>query len=269
MFEQALHSLAISDLQLSYQQTADRRKKAFVEYKNESHCFGLIGGLGVGATVLYYEAITKACAARCTVPRMTIAHANASTALEHVQAGRINGLADYLAGFARELQRAGATLAAIPAITPHICRAELKARIELPLVDILDVTARHIRERKLSRIALFGTKFTIDSHLFGVLEAVDIVRPKEIEVEEIHRAYLELAQKGRCSPGDEARLREIAATLCRRDSVEAIVLAGTDLNLVFNESNAGFPAIDCAAAHIAAIVEQMCTGSDSGGSIMV
>jgi len=111
---------------------------------------------------------------------------------------------------------------------------------------------------------LFGTKFTIASRLFGALDGVDIVTPQDAEVEEIHRIYLELAQKGRCSPGDEGRLREIAATLCRRDGVEAIVLAGTDLNLIFNEANAGFPAIDCAAAHIAAIVEEMCPGSDPG-----
>ena len=35
------------------------------------------------------------------------------------------------------------------------------------------------------------------------------------------------------------------------------MLAGTDLNLVFNETNTGFPAVDCAVAHIAAIVEEM------------
>jgi aspartate racemase len=45
--------------------------------------------------------------------------------------------------------------------------------------------------------------------------------------------------------------------LCRRDGVGAIVLAGTDLNLVFNETNAGFPAVDCLAAHIEAIVAEM------------
>jgi aspartate racemase len=55
-----------------------------------------------------------------------------------------------------------------------------------------------------------------------------------------------------------ARLRAIAAALCARDGVEAIVLAGTDLNLVFDETSAGFPAVDCAAAHVAAIVEEMC-----------
>ena len=233
----------------------------FVDEMKGSRYLGLMGGLGVGATVHYYEGITNACAARGTIPRLTIAHANAPTALELVEAGSIRGLADYLAGFARELQAAGATFAAIPAITPHICRTELKARIDLPLVDILDVTARQIRERRLTSIALFGTKFTIASSLFGALDGVDIVRPRDAEVDEIHRIYLDLAQKGQCSPNDAARLREIAATLCRRDGAEAIVLAGTDLNLVFNEADAGFPAVDCAAAHIAAIVEEMCAGS--------
>jgi aspartate racemase len=188
---------------------------------------------------------------------MTIAHAHARTALAHVQADRITGLADYLAGFVRELHAAGAMFAAVPAITPHICRVHLKAQAALPLVDMLDVTAKHLRNRKLARVALFGTKFTIDSRLFGALEGMDVVRPHDGEVDEIHRIYLELATKGCCTQEDEARLNEIARTLCRRDNVEAIVLAGTDLNLVFNETNAGFPAVDCAAAHIAAIVEEM------------
>jgi len=220
------------------------------------HC-GLIGGLGVGATILYYEGIAAACAAKGVVPRMTIAHANAPTALAHVQADRIIELADYLTGFVRELQAAGAMFAAVPAITPHICRIQLKAQAALPLVDMLDVTAKHLRKCKLKRVALFGTKFTIDSRLFGVLEGMDVVRPYDGEVDEIHRIYLELATNGSCTREDEARLNEIGRTLCYRDNVEAIVLAGTDLNLMFNETNAGFPAVDCAAAHIAAIVEEM------------
>jgi aspartate racemase len=174
-----------------------------------------------------------------------------------VQAGQIEGLAAYLAGFVKELAASGASFFAIPAITPHICLAELKRQVSLPIVDILEVTAERLRERRLSRIALFGTKFTIDRDLFGALTAFDIVHPRDDEVDEIHRIYLELATRGQTSAVNEARLRELAHTLCRRDSVEAIVLAGTDLNLVFNEANAGFPAVDCAAAHIEAIVKQM------------
>lgn len=219
--------------------------------------FGLIGGLGVGATVIYYKGLAAACAAKGLVPRMTIAHAHAPTALAHVQAGRIDGLADYLAGFVRELAAADAAFVAIPAITPHICRIELKQRISVPLVDILDVTAQHLREHQLKRVALFGTKFTIDSQLFGTLGDFAVVRPRDGEVDDIHRIYLELATQGRCSASDEGRLRELARTICKRDGVEAIVLAGTDLNLIFDEATAGFPAVDCAAAHIDAIVANM------------
>jgi aspartate racemase len=223
----------------------------------QSRHFGLIGGLGVGAAVLYYQGITAACAERDLIPRLTMAHAHAPTALANVQAGRIDGLAAYLAGFVGELEKAGAEFFAIPAITPHICLAELKRQVSLPIVDILEVTANRLRERGLSRVALFGTKFTIDGALFGALNAFDVVRPQDDEVEEIHRIYLGLATKGQITAEDEAKVREMAHALCRRDRVEAIVLAGTDLNLVFNETNAGFPAVDCLAAHIDAIVREM------------
>jgi aspartate/glutamate racemase len=62
--------------------------------KQRKH-FGLIGGLGVGATVLYYEEIAAACAKRGLIPRLTIAHAHAPTALALVQAGHIDDMATY------------------------------------------------------------------------------------------------------------------------------------------------------------------------------
>jgi len=223
----------------------------------QSQHFGLIGGLGVGATVLYYQGIAAAWAGRGIVPRLTIAHAHAPAALALVQAGRVADLATYLAGFVRELAASGAAFFAIPAVTPHICLAELESQVSLPIIDILQVTAERLRERGLSRVALFGTRFTIDSAVFGALNAFDLVRPRDAEVDEIHEIYLELATKGRTSAANESRLRELATTLCRRDGLEAIVLAGTDLNLIFSEANAGFPAVDCAAAHIEAIVARM------------
>jgi aspartate racemase len=223
----------------------------------QSEHFGLVGGLGVGATVLYYQGIVEACGERNVVPRLTMANAHAPTALAFVQAGRIEDLAAYLAGFVGQLAASGAAFFAIPAITPHICLTELKRQVTLPIVDILQVTAERLRERRLSRVALFGTKFTIDRNLFGALDAFDIVHPQEHEVVEIHRIYLALATQGQISAHDEAKLRELAHTLCRRERVEAIVLAGTDLNLLFNEANAGFSAVDCAAAHIDAIVARM------------
>ena len=53
------------------------------------------------------------------------------------------------------------------------------------------------------------------------------------------------------------RLRELAHTLIRRDGAEAVLLAGTDLSMVMNEENAGFPTLDCAGVHIKAITQRL------------
>src|SRR6185503_12238193 len=118
----------------------------------QSKHFGLVGGLGVGATVIYYEAIAAACAQRNIVPRLTMANAYAPTALALVQAGQVEGLATYLASFVRELAASGASFFAIPAITPRICLADLKRQVTLPIVDVLQVTAQRLRDRRLSRV---------------------------------------------------------------------------------------------------------------------
>jgi aspartate racemase len=222
----------------------------------DSSHIGLIGGLGVGAAVIYYRALTAGCVDRGFVPRITIAHAHAPTALAHVAAGRLDELADYLAEFVAELRSVGTEFFAIPAVTPHIALGPLTARDSMPIVDMLEVTSRGLRERGFGRIALFGTRFTIETALFGALDAFDVVSPRPHEIDEIHRVYLELATAGETSPAGVQALRDIARAIGRRDRVDAVVLAGTDLNLIFDEASAGFPAFDCASAHINAILDR-------------
>ena len=224
--------------------------------KDSAH-FGLIGGLGVGAATLYYSRIAEACASRGFVPRITMAHAHAPNALTLVTAGKIDELASYLSGFGQILEKAGADFIAIPAVTPHICEEKLKQRLKLPLLSMLETTARGLRARRLRRISLFGTRFTIEQRFFGALEEFDIVNPSAAEIDEIHRVYLELAQKGKTSTANVDAVKSIAQEICRSDGVEAVLIAGTDFNLVFDEATAGFPAFDCAAAHIDAIVARM------------
>ena len=57
--------------------------------------------------------------------------------------------------------------------------------------------------------------------------------------------------------GSEAQhrgLTALARTLRERDGVEAILLAGTDLSAIFNDTNTDFPHLDCARVHIQAIM---------------
>ena len=114
---------------------------------------------------------------------------------------------------------------------------------------MVSVVADAIRTRGLKRVALFGTRSTVASRMFGRLD-VDVVMPQPDEIDFIHNAYLDVVYD-RSTPAGIDRLRALAHTLIRRDGAEAVLLAGTDLSMVLNEENAGFPTLDCAGEHIA------------------
>lgn len=221
-----------------------------------STCIGIVGGLGVSATVHYYEKITAACAAKGVVPDLVFIHADANAGQSFIRAGRLDQLADYVAGFIDRLVRAGADVAVIPAVTPHICLAETMQRTKVSILSIFDPIAAELRARKLERVALFGTIFTMQGSFWGKVTGVQIIKAQPDEMAFIGQAYQRILD-GKTEPADADRLRAIAATLQKRDGVEAILLAGTDLTVMFDEATAGFPCIDVARLHIEAIVRRL------------
>ena len=218
---------------------------------------GLIGGLGVGAAIHYYHALAAAHDDARQPMRLVMDHASITRVAAYASAGDRQGLAEYLAGFLARLELAGATIGVVPAVTPHLCIDELKAIAPIPLVDITEVVREHLIERKLSRVALFGTRFVVESNLYGRLKGIDVVRPQDAEVDFIHDAYTNLARTGVANADDRIAFTRLAETLRTRDGVEAILLAGTDLAVMFDASNTPFAHVDCAGAHIAAILSAL------------
>jgi aspartate racemase len=224
---------------------------------NEGKCLGLIGGLGVGATILYYQELVKAHTTREAVPNFLIIHADVNRVLKHAVARETAQLADYLAQLLRRLSQGGAEVGVIPAVTPHICAIELSQRSPIPLVNLVTVIAQGIHERGFKRVALFGTRFTIETRMFGQLTGVEVVTPKAHEIDFIHQIYLEIVSAGRGNEEQRRGLRQLAHTIMERDQVEAIVFAGTELALLFDESNTDFAHVDGARLHWNAIMQEL------------
>jgi aspartate racemase len=201
---------------------------------------GLVGGLGPGATVHYYRELVKAQSGE-----MLLVHADLDRVLGAVARGDTRALADYLARLMERLANGGAEVAAISAVTPHICIRELRAMSPLPLVSIVDVINEEIRTRGFRKVALFGTRFVVQSRLFGMLEGAEVLVPEQVE--EIHEAYM------RAVAGSTDG-RAVLSRIARELPVDAVVLAGTDLALIYDEANTNFPHIDATRSHIAAIV---------------
>ena len=204
---------------------------------------GLIGGLGPIATVDYYQKLAKAQAGE-----MLIIHADMPYGLQHVERGDLEGLARYFARLIERLKGGGADIAAISAVTPHICIRELEKITPLPLVSMVDAVRDEIRSRGYRRVSMFGTRFVVASRMFGMLDGVEVVVPDQVEA--IHKAYMQAV-------GGSTEGREVLLKIAHELPVDAILLAGTDLSLIFDETNTDFPHLDCAQVHIQAILQEL------------
>lgn len=222
----------------------------------DSLCIGLVGGLGVGAAVHYYRELSRFYDERGAVLHLAMVHADIKRGLAYSAAGRLTEMAAYLCSFIERLQAAGADFAVIPAATPHACYPLLAPISPLPLLSLLESTREAVIARGLRRVALFGTRAVVEGRLFGALEGVDVVMPLEHEIDYIHRTYVGLATRGEGTEEDRQGLIRLAQTLTDRERLDAILLAGTDLALIFNATNTPFPYLDCAEAHLKAIVSR-------------
>jgi aspartate racemase len=127
----------------------------------------------------------------------------------------------------------------------------------LPLVSLLDVIVAEVERRKLQRIAIFGARVTMETKLFGRLQNVEVVSPSPAEIDVVSETYVRIVEEEHASQNDYENLRVLARTLIDRERVDAILLAGTDLSLVFNPDNIDFPHLDGARVHIDAIMRRL------------
>jgi aspartate racemase len=220
---------------------------------------GLIVGLGLGAGVFYYKRIARALEAGPNSGLM-LAHADLRKVLNAVRSGDIASLAEYLNTMITGLANAGATLSAIAAVTPHICITQLTRSAAIPIISILDCVRAELEGGSVRRLALFGTRYVIESDMFGSLPNVDIVRPTGAEVSLIDGVYKGLAARGYGIAEDRETLNKVGLALCEREHVDVVLLAGTDLSMLFECEEPAFPSLDCSVVHIRAILGRL-TGS--------
>jgi aspartate racemase len=101
----------------------------------------------------------------------------------------------------------------------------------------------------------------MESAQVGEVNAVEIIPSQPHEMDYIHKAYVELARTGVGSDEQRRNLTTLAPALIKRDGVDTVILARTDLALLFNEGNTDFPYIDCAALRLQAMLHDLLEGS--------
>ena len=213
---------------------------------------GLIGGIGPAATDYYYRRLIAAFAARQAALDLTIVHADVPTLLANLGSNNVAAQVAIYARLTERLVKAGAGCVVVTSIAGHFCIEAFKAVSPLPVVDMIAEVNAAIRQRGLKRIGILGTRTVMQTRFYGGIDSAEVISPDAVDA--VHVAYVSMAAAGVVTDAQ----RTVFGTACRQlldaAGVEAIMLGGTDLALVFDESTAGFPLVDCAGIHADAVV---------------
>jgi len=224
---------------------------------------GIIGGLGPESTIDYYRSIIARVRDRepgAGYPHILINSLDVDKAIAMFNANQFEDLADYITQGVEALARAGAAFGCIAANTPHLVFGEVQRRSPIPLLSIVQATAKEAKARGLSKVGLFGTGFTMRAAFypdeFQTL-GIAVFTPTEAERQFIHQKYIGELLKNQFLPETRSEILRIAQRMRSEDGIEAIVLAGTELPLLLRTASSDIEFLDTTVIHVEAIVDEL------------
>jgi len=225
---------------------------------------GIIGGLGPESTIDYYGKIIALYRERTgdgSYPQFIVNSINLKKGLDFMDANNLKAMADYLVEEIGKLARAGATFGLISANTPHIVFDEVAPQSPIPLISIVEATCAAARARKLKRLALFGTRYTMRATFYPKVfsqEGIELLVPDPEDQTYIHEKYLNELVSGKFLPETRAGLLAIVDRIKTNSDIDGVILAGTELPLILRDAeHKGIPFLDTTQIHCEAAVTEM------------
>jgi aspartate racemase len=225
---------------------------------------GVIGGLGPESTHEYYRGIIALYRERKRdghYPQFIINSVDLQKGLDFMAVSNLAGMANFLIEEIAKLARAGAEFGLIAANTPHIVFDEVAAKSSIPLISIVEATCAETKARKMNRVALIGTRYTMQANFYSKVfsrEGIDLVVPDADEQDYIHDKYLNELVPGVFLPETRAGLLKIVDRLKNTHNIEGVILGGTELPLILKgDMHNGVVVLDTTKIHVAAAVDEM------------
>ena len=225
---------------------------------------GIIGGVGPESTIEYYRTIIALYRARKpdeSYPELIINSVDLKKGLDFMAANDLAGMAGYLLEEIPKLARAGADFGLIAANTPHVVFDDVAPKSPIPLISIVEATCAAAKTRKLKRLALFGTRYTMQGAFYPKVfsrEGVGLVRPDPQDQDYMHDKYLNELVPGKFLPETRENLLTIVDRLKATSDIDGVILAGTELPLILrDEGHSGIPFLNTMKIHAEAAVAEM------------
>jgi aspartate racemase len=225
---------------------------------------GIIGGLGPESTLDYYQRIIALYRERTGdghYPEFIIVSVDLRKGLDFMDANDLGGMADYLLEAIGKLTRSGADFGIVSANTPHIVFDEVALKSPIPLISIVEATCATATAQNLKRLALFGTRYTMQANFYPKVfarEGIELLVPDPHDQDYIHDKYMNELVPGKFLAETRAGLLAIVDRMKGKSAIDGVILAGTELPLILRDADHnGIPFLDTTKIHCGAAVDQM------------
>lgn len=200
---------------------------------------GLIGGMGWVSTAVYYKIINEkinSCLGGEHSADLVLHTPDFAEISKLMHAGEWGKLEKIVLNLLKKLENDDVDFYLFCCNTIHKFSEQLENQTHLPFLHILDPVGKLIRQNKLNRILLLGSKFTMENSFHSAyLESkfnVDVVILDKSEQNFIHRMIMDELCFNGLSDRSKQKLVTMIQTLKIKQKIDAVLLACTELTLV-------------------------------------
>ena len=222
---------------------------------------GLIGGMSWESTASYYRAINEEVKARLGglhSAKIVLVSVDFAQIAKYQQAGDWQQAAQLLSGAAVNLQAAGADFFILCTNTMHNVADTIEAAVDIPMLHIADATGQQLRSEGITKIALLGTKFTMQQAFYkSRLQdsfAIDVIVPTVLEQDIIHQVIYDELCLGKTLDESRRQFVKIIEALHRKGA-QGVILGCTEIALLVQQNHTQVPLYDTTQIHAQAAVK--------------
>jgi aspartate racemase len=168
-----------------------------------------------------------------------------------------DGLARILVPAAKSLAAQGAEVMVLAANAAHSVSDTVEAYGGVPVVNIIDVTARRLRESGVENAALLGTAAVMEEPFYRErMEAngIGCLVPSDATRREVDRIVFEELVFGVVDDGSHRTLVD-AIDVLADEGAEGAILGCTELAMILDEDDGVIPGFDTTRIHAIAAVD--------------
>jgi len=222
---------------------------------------GLIGGMSWQSSKFYYEYLNQIVAERLGgshSARILMSSVDFSEIEKLSFEGDWDAIGQLMAKEARRLETGGSDVVILGTNTIHLVAEYINRAISVPFLHIATATGTAISERKLKKVGLLGTQFTMEKDFYTKILTEDFNLEVLVPSPE-ERVYLQDLIYGQLVKGvftNEAKERclKIIGNL-KKEGAEGVILGCTELPILIPGAEVAIPTFDTTMLHSKAAVD--------------